>query len=218
SAHSVPCPVPQFVLRLARECHNPLRISPAEGTAFWQRVWAALLDLARTQAHHLTQEDPVRRFLDLLSACISLRNAYIAGPGGDEPASPEAWSWHERVIGTGEFKRQEWQLQGKCVGWVDEAGLYLEPAAAFPAVQQFGNTSGTSLTVSAPTLWKRIDEAGLLRSTEQGVRGTRSVRKSFASSRRKVLHLRADALAPEPATGPDQPEEDGEPTALASGP
>lgn len=178
-------------------------LSREQAAAIWSRVWNALLELGTSQADHLVQEDPVRRFLDLLTACISSGHAYVAGPAGDEPATPEAWGWRERIIGTGEYTRQEWQPQGRGVGWLDDSGLYLEPAAAYQAVQQFGNTSGTSLTVSAPTLWKRLDEAGLLRSTEQGVRGTRYVRKSFASSRRKVLHLAVDVLdsGNDPSTG-----------------
>jgi hypothetical protein len=177
-----------------------------QGNVLWHRVWSALLALATAQADHLVQEDPVRGFLDLLAACISSGNAYVAGPAGDEPSTPEAWGWRERIIGTGEYTRQEWQPQGHCVGWLDKDGLYLEPAAAYQAVQQFGASAGTSLTVSAPTLWKRMDEAGLLQSTEQDVRGTRYVRRTFAGARRKVLHLAVDVLD----SGNDSSDDDGD--------
>jgi hypothetical protein len=102
-----------------------------QGNVLWHRVWSALLELARAQADHLVEEDPVRRFLELLAACISSGNAYVAGPAGNEPSTPEAWGWRERIIGTGEYTRQEWQSHGNCVGWLDETGLYLEPAAAY---------------------------------------------------------------------------------------
>jgi hypothetical protein len=200
-------------IRYARETGY---LTKEQGHMLWHRVWAALLELARSQADHLVQENPVQRFLDLLAACIASGAAHVAGPAGDEPSTPEAWGWRERIIGTGEYTRQEWQPQGKCVGWLDESGLYLEPSAAYQAVQQFGSSAGSSLTVSAPTLWKRMDEAGLLRSTDLAVRETRLVRRTFAGARRKVLHLRLDALAPESATGASQaeePEEEDESTA-----
>lgn len=83
------------------------------------------------------------------------------------------------------------------MGWLDETALYLEPVAAFHAVQQLGSSSGTRLTASAPTLWKRMNEAALLASTELESRETRLARKTFAGARRNTLHLRQDVLAPQ---------------------
>lgn len=171
-------------------------ITQDEAESLWARAWSALRSLGASQAMYLIQENPVERFLDLLAGCVASGAVHIAGPAGDEPEIPEAWGWRQRTLGSGEYTRQEWQPQGRCVGWLDDTGLYLEPTAAFHAVQQLGSVSGTNLTVTATTLWKRMDEAGLLASTEIESRNTRLVRRTLAGARRRTLHLRADVLSP----------------------
>ena len=53
-----------------------------------------------------------------------------------------AWGWRLKVIGTGEFQREEWQPLGGCVAWLDREDLYLEPAAAYAAAQRQGAGGG----------------------------------------------------------------------------
>ncbi len=178
-------------------------ITQDDAESLWTRVWAALRQLGTSQEPYLIQENPVERFLDLLAGSVASGAVHVAGPSGDEPDTPEAWGWRLRIIGSGDYTRQEWQPQGRCVGWLDDTGLYLETTAAFHAVQQLGSVSGTNLTVTATTLWKRLDEAGLLASTEMESRNTRLVRRTFAGARRKALHLRADVLSPRTPSQPD---------------
>ena len=165
----------------------------------WQRIYASLTAAGRIQADHQTGEEPSRRFFDLLSAAIASGGAYVAGPTGNEPDTPIAWGWRERTIGTGDNVRNEWQPRGDCVGWVDEDNLYLEATAAYVAAQRIGQTAGTTLAVQPRTLWKRLDEAGLLLTTERS-RNTRTVRKVLAGRRRDVIHVSSQSLlAIEPA-------------------
>jgi len=178
------------------------------GQALWTEVWRTLVDLGTAQSVHLHQENPVQRFLDLLTGAIAAGASHIAGPTGEVPERPEAWGWRPREIGTGGFRRHEWQAQGRCAGWLDNDGLYLEPNAAYNAVQQFGTASGTPIAISASTLWKRLDEAGMLVTTEQGSRQTRAVRRTLAGARRQVLHLSRDALSPPGAEAPSSPDLD----------
>jgi hypothetical protein len=168
-------------------------VSHHDGVLLWERVRAALVEVAAAQAALLAQEHPVERFLELLAGAIAAGAAHVAGPAGDEPKTPQAWGWQERITGSGDFTRQEWQLRGRGVGWLDETGLYLEPQAVYQAVQHFAQ--GTGITVTAPTLWKRMEEGGLLQSTARD-RGTRYVRRTFAGARRKVIHLASDVLFP----------------------
>ncbi len=165
-------------------------------SALWAQVWTTLTDLGDAQSAHLHQENPVQRFLELLAGAIAAGATHIAGPSGEEPDRPAAWGWRYRVVGTGDFQREEWQAQGQCAGWLDEDGLFLEPTAAWHAVQRFGAASGMTIAISSTTLWKRLDEAGLLITTEQGSRQTRTVRRSFAGARRATLHLPRDVLVP----------------------
>ncbi|MGC4105370.1 MAG: hypothetical protein QM753_03300 [Thermomicrobiales bacterium] len=181
------------------------------GRALWTEVWQTLVDLGTAQSGHLHQEDPVQRFLDLLTGAIASGAAHIAGPTGEAPERPEAWGWRPREVGAGGFQRHEWQAQGRCAGWLTDDGLYLEPNAAWHAVQQFGSASGTAIAIGAQTLWKRLDEAGLLVTTEQEVRKTRTVRRTLAGARRQVLHLSRDALSPPAVAAPPDPDLDPDP-------
>jgi len=78
---------------------------------------------------------------------------------------PEDGVWP--TIGTGDHERDEWRPQGECVGWVDGEDLYLQPDAAYAAVQKQGRDSGDTLSVTATTLRKRLHERGLLKSSDQ---------------------------------------------------
>lgn len=170
----------------------------------WQRVRASLIAAGRQQADHQTGEEPARRFFDLLSAAIASGGAYVAGPDGNEPEAPAAWGWHARTIGTGDYLRTEWQARGDCVGWLEGDDLYLESTAAYAAAQRIGQTAGTTLAVQPRTLWKRLDEAGLLLTTEQS-RNTRTVRKVLAGRRRDTIHLSPQSLSPAEPAHCDQP-------------
>jgi hypothetical protein len=169
-------------------------INASQRAITWQRVWTALQAVAGSQTMHQAQEHPVTRFLELLRACLAAGDAHVAGPDGRPPDAPEAWGWRERIIGSGEHARREWEPLGRGIGWLDASGLYLEPNAAYHTVKRMGDASGATIPVAPQTLWKRMDEAGLLQSTEMETRGTRAVRKVFAKARRATMHLAADVL------------------------
>jgi len=73
----------------------------------------------------------------------------------------------------------------------DETGqhLFLEPDAAFAAAQSIGRDTGDALAVQPRTLHRRLAQAGLLVSVDEG-RGRLTVRRTLGGTRRNVLHLR----------------------------
>ena len=90
---------------------------------------------------------------------------------------------------------------------VDGEDLYLQPDAAYVTVQRQGrDAAGDALAVTLTTLRKRLHERGLLKSTEQK-RQVLTIRRTLASQRRDVLHLREDFLSTL-STRPDQPDHD----------
>ncbi|MDP9359612.1 MAG: DUF3854 domain-containing protein [Chloroflexota bacterium] len=188
-------------------------ISVEESEAMWERVLAALRALGANQAAHQAEENPVHRFLELLTASLASQAAHVAGLDGGVPDNPLAWGWREAtggVGGAGRYQREEYRPSGPCVGWVDEDGLFLQPDAAYKAAQGIGSINGTPLALTPRTLWKRLHQAGLLARTESASERGTTVRKTVAGERRAVLHLSAGALIP---TEPDQSAHSGQTSA-----
>lgn len=179
-------------------------LSEAEVEELWVQGWRALGEAAAVQSRHQVAGEPTRRFRELLSAAVASGRAHIAEPGGDRPKTPEAWGWRLGHVGTGDYEREEWRPQGECVGWIADKELYLQPDAAYAAVQKQGRDSDDALTVTTTTLRKRLHERGLLKSIDQK-RQVLTVRRTLAGQRRDVLHLRGDFLST-PSTRPDQPD------------
>ncbi|MFQ6031204.1 MAG: DUF927 domain-containing protein, partial [Dehalococcoidia bacterium] len=133
----------------------------------WARCWSALGETAAFQATHQQVAEPATQFLELLGGVIASGRAHIASTKGKKPDSPEAWGWREITVGTGDYTRQEWGPQGHRVGWVEDTALYLNAAAAYAEVQRLAGDGGDALTVTLPTLKRRLHDKGLLASIEQ---------------------------------------------------
>jgi hypothetical protein len=183
-------------------------LSPDACAQYWERCWRALLSAANQQGQHQDAHEPTRQFLSLLSAALASGRAHVAAPDGLAPQSPGAWGWRERVLGTGDFTREEWQPQGKRVGWLEEDHLYLEPHASYAEAQELARQQGESLGVSAQTLRKRLHEKRLLVSTGKVEgRETLLVRKTLEGRRRHILHLSHESLGLSTHFEPDQPDQ-----------
>ncbi len=163
-------------------------LTQSDASALWLQVWAALGKAAAAQVEHQRGSEPTVRFLELVASAVATGRAHIANPNGDPPARPEAWGWRQRTFGTGDYARDEWQPQGRRIGWVDDAGLYLDPEGSFVAAQEIGNVSGDPLPILQKTLAKRLCERGLLVAAERE-RGRNTVRRELDGQRRNVLHL-----------------------------
>lgn len=175
-------------------------ITMREKTELLRRTWQALGEVAASQSEHVQSAEPCGHFLRLLAGALASGRAHCAAPNGDAPAEPAAWGWREQEIGTGENSRLEWRPQGKRIGWIDTADLYLEPEAAYAEAQELARNQGDSLPIGARTLWKRLRERGLLASWDATRQRSTVRRRLDGQERREVINLRADALhAPEPS-------------------
>jgi hypothetical protein len=85
--------------------------------------------------------------------------------------------------------------RGDCIGWAEGGDIYLEPTAAYRAVQVAASAAGESLSVSEQTLRKRLHEKGLLASVDEA-RQTLTVRRMINGSAKSVLHLLRDTVLP----------------------
>jgi hypothetical protein len=183
----------RYLLKFAYEVGA---IDASEAERLWARGWEALGELAAEQSAHQSAGELTRRFRELLAAALASGRAHVASRDGDCPGSPEAWGWRR--------SGDEWRAQGERIGWLDGEALYLEPEAAFASAQKQSRDSGDSLTVSGRTLRKRLQERGLLLSTDTN-RQTLTVRCTLEGRRREVLHTDYDFLSTHGGR-PDQPD------------
>jgi hypothetical protein len=185
-----------YFLRFAAEMEA---LSESEVDDLWQRTWRALTTVAAAQADYQASSEPTRRFLQLLAAALASGRAHVANAKGTEPLSPESWGWWKIVVGTRDYQRTEWRPQGLRIGWVQGDDLYLEADAAYAEAQRLAREGGDALSVTMPTLKRRLKERGLLASTQTyGNRERLEVRRALEGNRRPVLHLKSSTLvAPE---------------------
>jgi hypothetical protein len=139
--------------------------------------------------------------MDLVNASIASGRAHLAHADGGILQEPHTWGWRK--------DGDTWRPYGDCIGWVDDAGeVYLESNAAYAVAEQFAVDQGDTLSVSIPTLKRRLDEEGVLASKD--IRGGKTrfdIRRTLAGKRRAVLHVKSDALGsfPSDTGGPSGP-------------
>src|SRR5262249_24542971 len=153
------------------------------------------------QTEHVQAVEPTALFLRLLTATLASGRAHVAGPNGREPASPEAWGWrgkeytHAAAGGGPPETEIGWLAQGRRIGRVDGADLYLGPEASYAAAQELARDQGDGLPIYARTLHRRLRERGLLASWDR-CRQRNTVRRALEGvKQREVLYLHADLLS-----------------------
>lgn len=158
-------------------------ITPDERKEIWRRVWAALDVAGKGQDQYQASENPASRFIELIQAALASGKAHLAAIDGGKPdsADAQAYGWRDG------------EAQGDRIGWLDGDDLYLQPDAAYSLARRMA-TDGEGLSVSSQTLWKRLNEAGLLASTDTA-RNTNKVRRTIAGKSNPVIHLRAEFFA-----------------------
>jgi hypothetical protein len=172
-------------------------VTAEQRAELWDRGQKGLAQAAAEQAAHLAAAEATGLFIRLLAGAVASGRAHVASIKGTEPdEKPEAWGWRSISLGAGQYARDEWQPQGRRIGWVQDHDLYLEPEAAFAEAQELATKQGESLPVSARTLSKRLKEKGHLASWDEN-RERLTVRRSLERSNRAVLHVRASLLSPQ---------------------
>jgi len=191
-------------------------LSPAEADKLRDRAEKALLAIGAEQAQYQRADDPATRFLNLLAGAFVSGEAHVADlETGKEPrdGDGEAWGWSRRFEGQSENEKEIWTPKGRQIGWIRHDDLFLEPEAAYACIQQLGSRQGASLSIGQTTLWKRLDEGGLIVSHDEGRLTKRIV---TAAGRKRVIHLRAEVLSRESGPigppGPHPAKPDGERT------
>jgi len=155
----------------------------------------------RGQDRHLRHEQPAERFIGLLGAVLSSGRAHVSHVKGLEPANSQSLGWREVAFdkdGTPVARGQ-----GRQIGWVDKERLLLNPDTTYSELQELARTHHAPLELTQHTLWKRLDDAGLL---AEKTPGRLTTRVSIAGGRKRVLCLPLKVLfEPESAVVLDFP-------------
>jgi hypothetical protein len=153
----------------------------------------AFAEACRRQPAHHTDADPVDTFLALLAGALAGGGAHVACPKGDVPESAAAWGWRWEERVTESQTSGYWRPQGRRVGWVEGLNLYLEPQTAYAEVQAFATKQGACLPVAPGTLFKALNERGMLVTIDRK-RERLSIRKMLGGALQAVLHLRTTTV------------------------
>ena len=177
-------------------------VTKSEAGETWDAGWEALVEAAAAQAEHQASEEPTQQFRELLEAAIGGGDAYLADAQTDEkPENPGRWGWR--------YGLDEWRPRGKRIGWLaGDGSLLLEPGVAFGTAQRMARDQGIALLVNQRTMWKRMQEKGLLASRDV-TRGRNTTRATIDGNRKTVIHLVPGALLPDDdPNGPNGPPPD----------
>lgn len=164
-------------------------ITRAEREEFIESATAGITTAAIAHEARIGEVNPARQFLEYLASALSAGRAHVANQDGKAPKI------HGTALG---WKRNGIDVLipgGELVGWVEGGHLYLESRAAFSVAQRMAREGGEALPESLDTVKRRLNDSGLLASTESRGGATRlEVRRTLDGTRREVLHLRLDSL------------------------
>jgi len=142
-------------------------IDENEAEYYWGDFWNVMIEIARKQKKHITSENQVKIFIDILHAALISGEAHICDVKSER--MPRDY-WHicgwrnlEDVFDT-QYDIGKFKAMGKKIGWIDEKTkiIYLEPETTYRIVKEISNRQGYPLSVGKDTLWKRMEEMGCL--------------------------------------------------------
>jgi len=164
-------------------------ISQSDSDKYMQDFFDVCKDLMESQKQHLSTQDPVDTFLSILPEALLSGSAHISNiKNGEAPQS------HRIVYGWVEGSSYHtWNSEGKLIGYVDQVNqdIYLLAESTYSVIRGFCSQQGNNFGTSAPTLWKRCRERGLLASTDKN---QNAIRKTILSNRIRVLHFKISSL------------------------
>ena len=120
-------------------------------------VWQAMTASMDAQKEQHTTRHPAEYFLELLRSALLSGRCHLATTDGFQPEThANKYGWRNGVA------------QGELAGWIEGAFIYLEPGAAYKSANSQGVSIGEGLPVSPTSLWRRLDEKGLIALKEPG--------------------------------------------------
>ena len=152
--------------------HDVGAISSERANELTGDIETGLRQAINEQAAYQLEQDEVVRFLQLLRAALSSGNCHIANRLDQGPPASRPFVWGWRDAGEDMAEKTLYNRMGDCIGYhCDAAGaepaeVWLLQENAFKIAAQFARNQGDSLLLSAPSLWRRMCDRGLILKTE----------------------------------------------------
>ena len=153
-------------------------ISQEERNHHFSNAILEAVTLGNAQTSDQSSENEVDIFLESISSLVSSGYGHLCNLQNGQPKNPLSWGWENDGI-------KFYAPRGIQIGWTDGSDVWLNPSAAFKAVQDFNRSQGKELAVSSGTLWKRMREQGKLLSF--GKEPTKQ--KKILGKNTRTLHL-----------------------------
>lgn len=162
-------------------------VAPRDLERHETRVREAIAAVARERGANVEAENPARRFLPLLCEALRAGEAHVKalrpdGKTGAPDAGAEAWGW--RSDGHDGPKQQ-----GKAVGWIKGAEVYVLPGDALDVVRTRAARAGHPVPADAGALARDLHAAGLLARTDLD-----KARRRFTARSPRVYGSQHDVL------------------------
>lgn len=188
-------------------------LSQEECEQYFGKAWVACQRVLATQDAYQRSEDPVRRFIQVLRSIFVAGKGHLADPLtlAHPSVDAAAYGWQEETRRDGGIT---WHARGECLGWLGDGEMLLDADVAFKAVQQFTTAQQAPFPVTQRTLWKRLQEAGVLLT--QPSQPQHTVVRTIGRKNTRVLALSlaaylsknsSSSAPPETASNPQQENE-----------
>lgn len=113
------------------------------------RAWECFIDMASQQGRRVEEERPGKRFVDALATLLAQQRVVVISRHSVEP-------WPGQLNQSQTF-----------IGWCDDTSYYLLPQAAYGAIFEFCQKSGSPLTIKANAVWADLARLGLLSKADR---------------------------------------------------
>jgi hypothetical protein len=178
-------------------------VSREQSSALLSLIETGLRQVFGEQGSYQTEQCEVERFIQLLRAALSSGNAHVSCRLKLGPPETRPYSWGWRDAGSNLVGDKTYSPMGDCVGYYKDASgnapaeVWLQQDVVFKIVQQFARGQGESFLISAPSLWRRLYEKGLIIQVEPDPGRNKprlAVKRTVAGQSKRVMVLAADLV------------------------
>lgn len=155
-------------------------ISVIERNAAMEQIIKGLTTCAMNQAQWQASSDPVKRFINLVGVALASGRAHLI-PRDDYG---KQWTIEEREAVGWRNDRDERRPQGEAIGFIDDARIYLMPAAARRVVDTY-SSNGEGIALTERQLNTQLKTASVIEPDV--TRHTATMRRSLNGSTKEVL-------------------------------